>query len=335
MQFNFIVFPKPKPSYSHATAFGNLLYIPKDVNQWKITAPYVSIFQAKNLKGHLHELSPLGGYKGPCIPCFFLPSRFHSNKILLHFHGNAEDVSLTKDLLKTLRNSLNINVLAMEYKGYGIYNGSCDADSILQDAETVFSYLVHALNFNPQNIILYGRSIGSGPACYLASKYTIHSLILMSAFTSLRNVAKGFVGSLFQYLIEDRFDNKKYLETVTSPVFIIHGAKDNLVYPEHALELCKSIKTQHKLYMPAEMDHNSFGFMEDFIFPLMTFYEENGISLHYKVKDNFKQNTKDSGSDTGSKSSEDEEGSSVKKEVKNESENMFYIPIKGFNKPTM
>ena len=74
----------------------------------------------------------------------------------------------------------------MEYPGYGLYKDSSpNADLILNDAEYVYNYLNKRLGYDEKNIIIFGRSIGSGPSTYLASKYKPGCLVLMSPFTSL------------------------------------------------------------------------------------------------------------------------------------------------------
>jgi acetyl esterase/lipase len=62
-----------------------------------------------------------------------------------------------------------VHVLAIEYPGYGVYPGSSKAPRILEDADNVFTYITEELNWNPRDIIIFGRSIGSGPAVWLAS----------------------------------------------------------------------------------------------------------------------------------------------------------------------
>jgi hypothetical protein len=57
------------------------------------------------------------------------------------------------------------------------------------------------------SIILFGRSIGTGPAAYLASKKNPCALLLMSPFTSIRDIVKESAGKLLSFLINDRFRN--------------------------------------------------------------------------------------------------------------------------------
>ena len=130
-----------------------------------------------------------------------------------------------------------MNVMAIEYPGYGLYNGNIDDDRILQDAEYVYDYLTIKLKVNPLDIIVFGRSIGSGPASWLASKRRIGVLVLMSAFTSIRAVVKDIAGVVAQYLVRERFCNIDCMPKVTSPVFLVHGLQDRLISYRHSQAL--------------------------------------------------------------------------------------------------
>ena len=83
-----------------------------------------------------------------------------------------------------------MNCMIVEYPGYGCYPVSkTPFEDIEEDALTVYDYLLNDLGFNHKNIIVFGRSLGSGPATLIASKRNIGMLILMSPYTSLINVA--------------------------------------------------------------------------------------------------------------------------------------------------
>lgn len=85
-------------------------------------------------------------------------------------------------------------MIAMEYPSYGLYPSIPSEERILQDAETVFDFLIKECGLKPRDIILFGRSMGSGPATHLASVKEPAGLILMSPFTSIRDVVKSLVG---------------------------------------------------------------------------------------------------------------------------------------------
>ncbi len=81
-----------------------------------------------------------------------------------------------------------MNVLIMEYPGYGIYYGNNSVGQIFQDAENIFNYLVINLQQNPTNIVVYGYYFGTGPAIHLASKYQLGLLILDSPFKDINQL---------------------------------------------------------------------------------------------------------------------------------------------------
>lgn len=95
-------------------------------------------------------------------------------------------------------------MIIVEYPGYSIYKADKNATVVLEDSLVVFDYLTEILKIHPENIIVFGRSIGTGPATYLASQRKPSSLILMSPFTSLRAVAENLVGGLVKYLVSER-----------------------------------------------------------------------------------------------------------------------------------
>lgn len=141
--------------------------------------------------------------KSTHIPCLFFQYQNGSSKCLIYFHGNAEDIGLSYEMLDHLRTSLKINILAMEYPTYGIYEdqGGCCHDKIISDAEDVFKFILKETKLQAKDIILFGRSLGSGPSSYLASKFQPGAMILMSGYTSIRSIVQSKVGSLLSYIV--------------------------------------------------------------------------------------------------------------------------------------
>ena len=261
MNFNSIIFPSPRPSYSSESLFGNIIYIPKcqqfsisEIQAYRsnsmlskpvVTSPSNSqkakhfVFNNDKSSKTIKTQNSNAGY----IPCLFLPYSRGSTKILMYFHGNAEDAGGALRLLDTIKNRLKVHVLAMEYPGYGIYKGNPNAEAILEDGELVFNFLTKILSIPSSDLIIFGRSIGSGPATYMAAKHKVFALILMSPYTSISAVARHLVGRLGEMLVADRFRNVDYIKQVKSPVFIVHGQKDPLIPFTQAQELCEQCTT--------------------------------------------------------------------------------------------
>jgi len=229
------------------------------------------------------------------IPCLYLKCRIPTSKTLMYFHGNAEDLNTSYEFLQNLSNNLLVNVVAQEYPGYGIYSGSSSEKKVLIDAETVYNHLLNELKISEENIFLFGRSIGSGPATWLASIKNPGMLILMSPFTSIRAVAKHLGGPLARLLVKERFKNLDFMKDVKCPVFIIHGKKDNLIPPLQAVKLYEAIKGKKKLYLAEEMTHSEFDFFGDISAPLTKWFKDLNLlnfSSAKATKENIKLSSK-------------------------------------------
>jgi len=99
----------------------------------------------------------------------------------------------------------------------------------------VYKFLTMKLHWKEEDIIVCGRSIGSGPACYLSSHFKPSCLVLVSPHTSIRGIVKDqFFGKITQYCIAERFRNLDAIAKVTAPTFILHGLRDNLVSSVHS-----------------------------------------------------------------------------------------------------
>jgi len=86
----------------------------------------------------------------------------------------------------------------MEYSGYSIYKGKTESETIKVDSQVVFNFIVNKLGFKEENIIVVGRSIGTGIALELLQKAKPGALALISPFASIKSLAREFAGFLGQ-----------------------------------------------------------------------------------------------------------------------------------------
>lgn len=82
--------------------------------------------------------------------------------------------------------------------------------------------------------MIIGRSIGSGPAIYLCSRREVQACIVVSGFTSLKQVVRDHVGSLMAATLKQRFNNLSLVPLLSCHLLIVHGRKDTIVLPYHA-----------------------------------------------------------------------------------------------------
>src|SRR5215813_8849549 len=102
---------------------------------------------------------------------------------VLFSHGNAEDIGDDESLLERIR-AAGFAVFAYDYQGYGTSEGRPSERHAYEDELAAYNFLLQSMHVPGSRIIALGRSVGSGPACDLASRHPVAGLILESAFTS-------------------------------------------------------------------------------------------------------------------------------------------------------
>ncbi len=172
-----------------------------------------------------------------------------SDRILVYFHGNAGSIAGRYPWALQLMNA-GVSVLMVEYRGYGRSKGEPSEDGIYRDAHAVWRWLVTTKMVRPENIILYGKSLGGGPATELASHYRAGGLVLQSTFTSIPDMAKRVMPWVPKFLVQTQFDNEKKLKSVEVPTLIIHSRGDDLIPFEHSVRNAASAKNlvSHLIY---------------------------------------------------------------------------------------
>ncbi len=174
-----------------------------------------------------------------------------SSKVLLWFHGNAENIGMGSDHLKALA-QLGVNVFALDYRGYGKSEGSPDEAGVYRDAEAAYLYLVEGRHFDPKDVFVYGHSLGGAVAVELASRHECGGLIVESSFTSVPAMAHRIYHVPFiEYLPHSRFDSLAKIARVRAPVLIIHGTEDMVIPFEMGQKLFEAAR-QPKTLMRIE-----------------------------------------------------------------------------------
>ncbi len=107
---------------------------------------------------------------GPTIAARWLPYP-ESHYTIVYFHGNAKDLGDIEPRMQSLRDRLQVSVLAWDFPGYGRSGGAVGEPATLHAARAVVAYAKDALGVPPERIILYGRSLGGGPAVDVAALF--------------------------------------------------------------------------------------------------------------------------------------------------------------------
>ncbi|MCH7801621.1 MAG: alpha/beta hydrolase, partial [Chloroflexi bacterium] len=110
---------------------------------------------------------------------------------LLWFHGNAGNISHRVDNILMLNRTLGVNIMIIDYRGYGRSQGKPSEDGLYQDAEAAIEFLVSQRGVSQETeLVLFGRSLGAGVAVEMAVRHRARAVILESGFTSVRDMAQ-------------------------------------------------------------------------------------------------------------------------------------------------
>lgn len=180
-----------------------------------------------------------------------------SSKVLLWLHGNATNIGRQMEELEAY-SRLGINILALDYRGYGKSEGSPDEAGVYRDAEAAYRYLTEQRRWVPENIIVYGHSLGGAVAVDLASRHPCGGLIVESSFTSVGEMARMmFHLPLIEYLPRSRFDSLTKIARVRAPILVIHGTRDPTI-PFSMGKRLFDAAPEPKWFLPVEGgEHNS------------------------------------------------------------------------------
>lgn len=162
--------------------------------------------------------------------------RAESKGLILYFHGNAGSLKRWGRICHKLL-FFPYDVIVTDYRGYGKSTGEKNESIFYQDAMSVYEYALQ--HYTQENIIIYGRSIGSAPASYVASQTQTPLLILETPFFSMPALFLSYYKIVPPQLFSFKYNfrNDLYLQAVKAPILIFHGTKDRVVPYSHAVKL--------------------------------------------------------------------------------------------------
>uniref|UniRef100_A0ACD5YPN9 Uncharacterized protein n=1 Tax=Avena sativa TaxID=4498 RepID=A0ACD5YPN9_AVESA len=161
---------------------------------------------------------------------------------LLYSHGNAADLGQMLGLFMELRSHLRVNIMSYDYSGYGASTGKPSEYNTYCDIEAVYDCLKKEYGIEPEDLILYGQSVGSGPTLHLASRLEkLRGVVLHSGILSGIRVLYPVKVTLWF----DIFKNIDKIKQVECPVLVIHGTADDIVDFSHGKRLWELAKEKY------------------------------------------------------------------------------------------
>jgi pimeloyl-ACP methyl ester carboxylesterase len=175
--------------------------------------------------------------------------------VILYFHGNAGSLRSWGTLAPDFT-SKGYSLFIIDYRSFGKSTGRLSEKALHNDARAAYDYLLQL--YRPQDIIIYGRSIGTGIATRLASEVELRMLLLETPYYNFAHVAKYHFSFLpVALLLKYTFRNDQWIEQVNAPIYIIHGTADEVVPYASGLKLAEKAGSRATMVTIKEGGHNN------------------------------------------------------------------------------
>jgi fermentation-respiration switch protein FrsA (DUF1100 family) len=199
------------------------------------TAPDAADFAA----GQEHVLDTPDGEK---IIVWHVPPK-GNRPVVLFFHGNGDFLAGRVPRFRSVIAD-GTGLVALSYRGYGGSSGLPSESGLLADAAAAYRFT--AAKYQAKRIVVWGFSLGTGPAVAIAAKHPVGALILEAPYTSTADVAAAVMPIMpIRWLMRDQYRSDERIGKVTAPLLVMHGERDfaiSIRFGERLYELANQPK---------------------------------------------------------------------------------------------
>jgi len=188
----------------------------------------------------------------------------HSEKtgrIVIYFHGNAGNLYHRIHEGKIIFN-MGYDLIISGYRGYGGSSGTPTEDGIYEDGKCILTYVTGTLNYSPDKVYLYGRSLGTTVAVHIAQNKDLGGVILITPLTSAAEfISEKFPGML-RSLGRKRFQSIEKINSLRSPLLVIHGTHDEVIPYNLGVKLYNAFSGRKEFVTIKGGGHNNLEFVD-------------------------------------------------------------------------
>ena len=157
---------------------------------------------------------------------------------LIYFHGNAANMGFRLPNAALMYSECKMNILMVDYRGYGKSGGSPTETGLQLDAEAALEFVRTHPKLQGSPVVVFGRSLGGAVSLYLARRYpsSVAGIVIENTFLSvsaMTDILLPLLKPLKPYLLRMYWDSGDAIVGVDQPVMFISGGRDELVPPAH------------------------------------------------------------------------------------------------------
>jgi uncharacterized protein len=175
---------------------------------------------------------------------------------VVYFHGNGGNLSLWSDVLAGVWHH-GFDVVAVDYRGYGLSTGSPSEQGIYRDVEATLAFVQDRLPRVDAPLVYWGRSLGTPVAAYAASRRPPDGIIFESGFPTMRSVLEtNPLMWVMSWLSSYRFPTVDWMAQVRRPALVIHGTRDRVIRYSLGQRLYDRLPEPKRFLSLDGVDHN-------------------------------------------------------------------------------
>ncbi|NNC82304.1 MAG: alpha/beta fold hydrolase [Flavobacteriales bacterium] len=180
----------------------------------------------------------LEGEDGGTIHALHIKSK-ESKGLILYFHGNTGNLQRWARVAEELT-TYDHDVIVVDYRGFGKSHGRRTQELMYADAQRIYEYALK--HVSELELVVYGRSLGSGLAVKVAADNDPSKLVLETPYLNMIDVAFYHFPFLpVRFLLRFPFRSDKFIAEVDCPIWIFHGTRDRIVPYSSGLKLYELI----------------------------------------------------------------------------------------------
>lgn len=183
------------------------------------------------------------------IPATGFRNPKHAKGTVVHFHGNAQNMSAHWQLVSWLPQR-GFNVFVFDYRGYGASEGSPEPKGVFEDSNAALNYVRLRKDVDPERLVVLGQSLGGANAIAIVgsgNRSGIKAIAIEAAFFSYSSIANDKISGSGA-LVDDTYSADRYVAKLAPiPLLLLHGTSDPVIPYAHSLRLFDKAREPRKM----------------------------------------------------------------------------------------
>ena len=192
---------------------------------------------------------------GERLHAWWIPAAGRARGHVLFLHGNGGNIG-DRVLHAWLLHHAGFDVLLFDYRGYGRSTGRASEDGTYRDARAALAALLRRPRVDRARVLYVGESLGGAVAVALAVEAPPAGLVLVSTFTSVRDMARRHYAFVPASAVPDAYPSLRRIRELRSPLLVLHGDRDDLVPLMDGQELFEAAPEPKTMRVLAGAGHN-------------------------------------------------------------------------------